>query len=312
MAYRMNKHCAIGWLKWLSAVLFAIATLAVGSPAEARHHSGPREGPFTYGAPAFCAPEEPVEDFGLSELPPVREAPATGDLPFGPRTVSLQLWSGPIFQPGQSVGFWLHSLNYRGRTPLRWALRNRLRTVDSAGQTGPVLARGRTRVRMISARKEVKLFLDLPRDTGFYRYEIEIVDFEGKRLALYGSNVRVERKFWDARLGLNGDEFRPGDTVLNRLENFGTEAIAYGEEFRIQAYRGGQWVPVRNPSQEGWLLWLGYLNPGWAGECGALGLPDDFPAGEYRIVKEVGTSSWPQDGQSYWLTASFSVVKPGP
>jgi hypothetical protein len=292
----------------LAVALAAIALLTTGTSAGAEHRAGPAEDAFTFGDPAFCAPKKPVEDFGLSELPPVHEVPEEGDLPFGPKTVSLLLASGPVLPPGESVGFWLNSENYGGHTPLHWVLRNRIRPVDTSGQAGQVVARGHTRVRTINAAREVKLFLHPPRNPGFYRYDVEIVDFDGKFLAQYSRYVRVERKFWDARLGLNDNQFQPGGQVLSRVENFGTEAIAFGEEFRIQAYRGGNWVHVRDPSRDGWLLWLGFASPGLAGRCSALRLPRDFPAGQYRIVKEVGPPSWPNGKRSYHLAAPFEVV----
>lgn len=290
----------------LAAQLLTGGLLAIGTPASALGRA-PVEDPFTFGDPAFCASATPVEDFGTSELPPLHEAPASGDLPFGPKTVSLVLAAWPVLAPGGSVGFWLNSENYGGRTPLGWELRNRIRRVDASGRAGKVVGRGQMRVHMINAAREIKLFLHLPGKPAFYRYEIEIVELGGQRLARYDRYVRVERKFWDARLALNGAAFHPGEQVLSRVENFGTETIAYGEEFRLQGFRGESWVPVRGPLPEVWLLWLGGAPPGMAGRCSALQLPDDFPPGQYRIVKEVGRSSWPK-GEGFFLTAPFEVV----
>jgi hypothetical protein len=284
-----------------------ISLLAASAPPEAEHRSRPAD-PFTFGNPAFCAPAKPVEDFGLSELPPVHEGPGSGDLPFGPKTVRLELSAGPILPPGEGVGFWLHSQNYGGQTPLHWVLRNRIRLVGEFGQAGQVVARSRTRVRLINAAREVKLFLRPPLPPAFYLYEIEIVDFDGEELAHYSRYVRVERKFWDARLGLNRQVFQPGQQVLSRVENFGTESILYGEDFRIQAYREGKWTRVRASSRDGWLLWLGSAGPGWAGRCSALRLPRDFPPGQYRIVKEVEPPSQPPGERIYHLTAPFEVI----
>jgi len=308
----------------LAAALLA-AALAVGMPTDAgnlapdlgasarnQHPLRRAVDPYTFGNPAFCAPQKPVEDFGISELPPLREAPASGDLPFGPETVRLGLFLGPVFTPGESVGFWLYSENFVGRTPLRWVVRNRIRLLDASGRAGRVTARGRTRVRTINAGKEVKLFLRPPRRLGFYRYEIEIAEFGGKRLARYSSYARVERKFWDARLGLDRDRHRPGQRVLSRVENFGSEYIAFGADFGIQRRRGEGWVRVRNPSGGAFPAWLGFAHPGLAGRCSPLSLPRDFPAGRYRIVKEVERSIGSDEEESYYLTAPFEVAKRTP
>jgi hypothetical protein len=293
----------------LLGVVLTAAALTGVTEAEVGQSARPGD-PFSLGVPAFCAPKEPVEDFGLSELPPVHEAPESGDLPFGPKTLGLELSAGPILPPGGSVGFWLHSENHGGHTPLSWALRDRIRPVDMSGQAGPIVARSRIRVRAIGAGDEVKSFLSPPRTPGFYRYDVEIADFDGSRLITYSKYLRVERKFWDARLGLNGSQFQPGGEVLSRVENFGTETVAFGEEFRIQRHMDGYWVHVRDPSRDGWFLWLGFVGPGWAGQCSTLRLPRDFPLGQYRIVKEVGPPSWPQGKRSYYLTAPFEVITP--
>lgn len=160
---------------------------------------------------------------------------------------------------------------------------------------------------MIRAAREVKSFVTPPAEPGFYLSEIEIAEFGGKRLARYKRYVRVERDFWDAKLGLNRHRFNPGNRILIRVENYGTEPIAFGEEFRVQAYRQGSWGHIRNPVA-GWLLWLGYAPAGSAGRCSALRLPRDFPPGQYRIVKEVGAPPWPSDhAESTYLTAQFDV-----
>ena len=294
----------------LTALGTVLALAALVGPASAAMGPGPYDpsNPDTYGNPEFCTLADPINDFGLSQLPRLHEVPPFGDLPFGPKTVGIDFFSGPIITPGGSIGFWLSSKNFHGHTPLHWALRNRIRAVDAAGSPGKVLSRGSQRVRLINAAREVKLFLEPPRTPDFYLYEIEIVDFDGRHLATYSSHLRVERRSWNPRLGLNGSQFQPGDRVLNRIENFGTEYIAFGEEFRLQRYVDGAWAHRPLPGVGGWLLWLGYASAGRAGWCGSLDLPHTFPPGQYRIVKEVGRGSWPSGGRSQFLTAPFEVV----
>ncbi len=284
----------------IAATLLALAALALTTAPAAAAPSA--------AASAFCEDAKPVEDFGLSALPPTHEAPTDGDLPFAPKTVSLNFSNRRILAVGEGIGFWLNSQNYSGRTPLHWVLRDRLRPVDDFGTPGPVIARGRQRVRLIHAGREVKLFLDPPRTPGFYRYEIEIADFDGRRLALYSSHIRVERKFWDVRLGLNRTLFHPGNHVFSRLENFGTLSPAFGEEFRLQRLVGSQWRHVKIPGRSGWLLWAGFLLPGSAASCDTIALPRDFPPGHYRIVKEVERYLRKGHARTYYLTAPFEVI----
>lgn len=270
--------------------------------------AGARSNPFTFGNPAFCAPTKLVNDFGISDLPPVRKAPSSGDLPFGPKTVSLSVSAGPVLQIGDEAGFRLHSENYVGRTPLKWILRNRIRSVSESGEAGPVVARGRKRVRIINAATEVKLYLDPPQTPGFLLYEIEILKFDGARLATYSSYLRVERSFWDARLGLSRYRARPGQRVLSRVENFGTEWIFYGEAFVVQRLEGEAWVDVPSATPDGSLLWLGMAGPGSPGRCSAAYLPRGLPPGQYRIVKEVEQPLRSEEDRVHELTAPFEVV----
>jgi hypothetical protein len=291
-------------IAWLAAAVVSVLLAAGPAPAAAPGVEEPQD----YGNPAFCAPAEPVADFGLSALPSVHESPAFGDLPFGPKTVSLELSAGPVLAPGESVGFWLHSSNLKGRTPLRWVLRSRIHLVDEAGGPGPVVARDSIRVRTIDAAREVKTFLTPPRAPGFYLYEIEIADFTGKTLAVYDRYLRVERAFWDAKLGLSATELRPGEQLLVRLENLGTEWIEFGEELRLQAHRGGEWTGIGVPGRAGWLLWGGSLMPGRSWSCSAIDLPRSFPPGRYRIVKQVYRQISATNTRTYWLSAPFTVV----
>jgi hypothetical protein len=289
--------------------------LAIAALLTAGHSARPEDrarpvNPFDFGDPAFCETRKPVEDFGISALPPVKEPPASGNLPFAPKTVTLELAGGPVLPLGESSGFWLHSDNFSGHTPLHWVLRDRIRTVDPSGVPGQVVAHSRTRVRLINAGREVKLFLQPPRQIGFYLYEIDIFEFGGKQLAHYSRYLKAEEPFWRAQFGLNGARFHAGQRVLSRVENLGTEPIEYGEEFGIQREVGAQWVHVRNPNRDGWLLWAGFAGPGLAGRCSSLFLPRRFPAGQYRLVKPVEPpSEGPPNGKlTEYLTAPFQVV----
>ena len=289
-------------MKGITLVAIGLVALLAGATPDA----GASE--FDFGNPVFCAPTKPINDFGLSTLPPTHEAPVDGDLPFGPKTVSISVEAGPIIAIGGGVRFDIRSNNFNphGRTPLEWVMRDRLRSLDATGSPGAVISQGKHRIRYINAAREDKLILDPPRTPGFYRYETEISDFDGKRLALYVYNLRVERKFWDVRLGLNRTAFYPGNHVLSRIENFGTLAPSYGEEFRLQRLAGGRWRTIDTPGRGGWLLWAGWVSAGMSGRCSSLALPRDFPAGQYRILKE-WQRRLDRNAPPYYLTAPFEV-----
>jgi hypothetical protein len=123
---------------------------------------------------------------------------------------------------------------------------------------------------------------------------------------VYASNLRVERKFWDVRLGLNRTAFHPGNHVFSRIENFGTLSPIYGEEFRLQRLTDAGWQKIEIPGRDGWLLWAGSVFPGMSGACNSLALPRKFPSGDYRIIKEVERGST-HSAENLYLTAPFTV-----
>jgi hypothetical protein len=117
--------------KWTFAAVASTAVLVTAphSTADARQTSSPGAVQSPY-----CEPSEPIEDFGLSDLPATHEAPIDGELPFGPKTVSMSVEAGPILTAGGSVRFDVHSANYFGRTPLEWVMRDRLRPDRFCGE----------------------------------------------------------------------------------------------------------------------------------------------------------------------------------
>lgn len=286
-------------------LLAALAVLTFGG----NHPRQPID-PFTFGNPSFCGEAPLVRDFGLSRFPRVQELPRSGDLPFGPRTVSL---AGPLLDPilrlGESYGYRLGSQNYYGRTPLHWTLSARLVSVDRRGRPRGEVDRKTIHVRTISAGETWRLYLKPPRHLGFYRYDLRITDRSGVELAHYGKYVRVIPSFWRVRLGLDKRRVKPGQRVLNRVENLGSGRPFYGEEFRVQRQVNGQWVRPPKLPRGMWVLWLGTAGPGEAGGCSQLRLPAYFPDGRYRIIKWVERSAGrPVSRHRVRLVAPFEVV----
>jgi hypothetical protein len=293
----------------LAAVATAAVLLAGGSsPNEER---GRMLDGSTFEDSEFCAPSQLVRDFGLSRMPEVDERPPSGDLPFGPKTVGLISNGWRILPVGSSYGFEFWSQNYTGRTPLRWTFHARIHAVSDDGEPVRLVDRERRRVRSIRAADEVKLLLGPLKRAGFYRYEFEILDEDKKVLGSYSEHIKIfQREFWKPRLGLDRQIYRPGQRVLSRPENLGTETILFGAAYRVQQFKRGNWQASPRDPIVGFQAWLGFVGPGRAGRCSAFNIPRDFPPGRYRIVKEVGRSPlWPSRGRSYHLAAPFEVVR---
>lgn len=259
---------------------------------------------------AFCSSERMARDFGLAQLPRVREVPDTGDLPFGPKTVRLTSPGGRVLPIGASFGMDLHSENYSGRTPLGWTLRGWMYVVGRDGETGREVDSAEVVVPTISAGDNFDLSLEPLRRPGLYRYDLEIVDGDGTVLGDYSAHLKVfERTFWKARLGIDRDRAGSGARVVTRVENLGTETILFGSPFSVQRLEAGDWAGVPEATPEAWTLELRVAGPGAAAACQQVPLPRDLAPGRYRIVKEVGPNPWPRGKRSYFLTAPFKVVR---
>ncbi|HEX5761810.1 MAG TPA: hypothetical protein VFY04_01675 [Solirubrobacterales bacterium] len=277
--------------------------------AGVEHRTGPGD-PFSFGNPAFCSPKDLVRDFGLSRLPPVREVPESGDLPFAPKTVSLVGYGGHVLPIGESFGYELWSENYVGRTPLHWTLTAQMFAVSRSGTTGQEVDREEIEVPTISSGDQIALYLDPARQPGFYRYDLSISNEEGKVLGRYSEYLKVfAKEFWKVRLGLSRRRVRPGQRILSRVENLGTVPVRYGEDFSVQRFDGSDWIGVPEATPGLVASWLGNVAAGGTGRCSALSLPRDFPLGRYRIVKRVNPGSRFPGRRLYHLAAPFKVIK---
>lgn len=286
------------------------------SPWVSRGRAGRRRGrqpvyALSLGHPSFCGEAPMVRAFGLDRLPRVQEPPRSGYLPFGPKTVSLfGVDEDPVLRLGEGYGYRLFSEDYSGLTPLHWTLSARLLSVDRNGRPLREVDRKTIQIPTISSGETWRLYLGPLQRLGFYRYDLRIMDRRGAELAHYEKYLRAVRSFWKLRLGLNKQRLKPGQTVLTRVENLGSEEPFFGEAFKIQQRVDGHWVrPPALPPGEEWLAWGATAGPGEAGRCSAFRLPTHIPDGQYRMLKHVGSLE-AKRGET--LVAPFEVVGHAP
>lgn len=281
----------------------SLATLLVLASAA---HASPSD-PFTFGDPAFCAPKKPVRDFGLSGLPKAHEVPESGKQ-LGHGAISIYGgWKRVMPQP-VSFGYGFSEDNYGGTLRLNWTVTAQLWAVDKNGTTFQEVDSGELKIGRLSALHQPNIYLDPPKDRrGFYRFDLQITDEAGKELGSYDVYFKVVRPFWKPKLGLDRKWVHPGGTVLSRVENFGSEIVQFGEDFRVQRFLQGRWLEQPDLLPSGWFLWLGALGAGGSGPCSSLSLPVDTPPGHYRVVKEVGPPPWPRGTKSFLLRTQFRV-----
>jgi hypothetical protein len=171
---------------------------------------------------------------------------------------------------------------------LNWLVEAQLARVDRRGRTTQSLGKiikQVSRLRSTDDRPSGDLDLSFRvSKPALYRVEITFTDQAGKRLGRYGKYFRVLRPSLDARLVLNGAEFRPGETVSAHLENYGTDSLYYGLGRTIERYDGSSWT-VAPESSQGVVLAIGLSSgPGESASCWSFNIPPNEPPGRYRFV----------------------------
>jgi hypothetical protein len=248
----------------------------------------------------------------LGGMPPLRTLPADNDLPFGPPGLFLDSRYPPrdIRLPGDEMLGFRFTAKPREVKPsyplLDWRVTARLTRVNRRGVVREVLAEVPRRVSRM--RRSIPFPLELEGEPGFYRLEIVFRE-GGRRIGRFGQYVRVLSPSVDVRLGLNGTTFRPGDTVIPRLENYGAANLGFGllgAGFQIE--KSGAWAPAWG-SGPAPAIGLG-AGPGESAECWSRKLPADAQPGRYRFnlqVDHVLEERGPAAGEQTY-SAEFTVL----
>lgn len=257
--------------------------------------------------PGFCSPKQPARDFGLSRLPPVREVPPSGQLPFARPNVNVYGSEGHVVTGPSSFGYGFSEENFDGTVRLEWTVAAQMWLLGGRGAPVREVDSETLYIGELDAGDQPHISVDTPGRRGFYRTDFQFADRDGRRLGAYSAYVKVARPFWKARLKLDRRAYEPGDRVYSRAVNLGTRTMTYGESFAVQRRKGERWVPAPDLTPNGWLLWLGVAPPGSPGICSSVGLPRDVAPGRYRIVKEVTELISGHNDPLHRLVAPFLV-----
>jgi len=263
-------------------------------------------------ASGFCAPKQPARDFGLSRLPPVREVPFDGQLPFSRPNVNIYGSDrfGRVLNARGSVGYGFSEENYEGTVRLDWTVTMQMWLLGGHGRPLREVDDETLYIGELSAADQPHIAVETLGRRGFYRADIQFADKDGKPLGAYSAYAKVVRPFWKARLKIDRRAYEPGQTVHSWPENLGTRTMTYGESFEVQRMQDGDWVDAPELTPNGWLLWLGVAAPGLSGQCSSVALPKDVAPGHYRIVKPVTELVTRGRDRPHRLVAPFRVTAP--
>jgi hypothetical protein len=188
-----------------------------------------------------------------------------------------------------------------------WRIEAILTEVRPSGR--PVQGVGiRTQIRRdieISSGKPLDLLFPVSSRPAFYRVDSYFFSSKSNMmLAHYAEYFRVVKRIVRLRLKLKKHSYFPGETVLVRLDNLGSVALSYEYAYSLERYVDGQWTddpltPKYTPAV------LKGVGAGRATRCDSIHLPEIFPAGRYRVSKDIGI--WPNGRLSRHARAAFIV-----
>lgn len=267
----------LGRGKSRSAAAVLLCTLLVLAPASAA----------TAATPPFCKGRVVRDDARPLARMPAEKPPPEGELPFGPRNLSMYRlnFGSKVVLDGSHLGYRFAAKGGQARVlRLNWDVRSVLRRVDRDGR---VLETVDTLHMRLDEVKGVDL-LQFPfgAHPGLYRIDFVFRTLDGRKLASYNEYFRVVPRRVKLRLAINRDAFKPGETAYARVLNLGTVPVALRPGFVVNREENGGWARVLAlPASEQsiddfrWTLAGGQASP-----CVAFPIPADAAAGAYRFV----------------------------
>jgi hypothetical protein len=264
----------------IGVVVLLVLVLAVGAPGAAAA-AGTEAG--------FCETKT-LHDY----LTPLKGMPKLRERPFRARSEPLFRGvrigaSGPsLAVNGGSAGYQLQWDENPG-----WDITVTLAQVRRDGSTVEELGRRRVRLGALAPALVTEPHFALPGRPAFYRTTLAIQGRSGRKVAEFGNYYRVVRPRIDIRLVPEAPSYRPGETLMARLENPGTAFALLAEESTVEGLQGESWGPV--PDVPAISTPLQFVAPGTtSARCVTFTIPASMPPGQYRLANET-VISWPSD-----------------
>lgn len=245
----------------------------------------------------------------LRRMIPLRHVPASGNLPFGPKGISIYMLGDGLRVGKGAIGFAFSdsAVNYRRR--LNWVVRTELASVDSKGRPSAVIA---TKFRHIGVKKIAQVTgqrFVVPGQPAYYRVTIDIRKENGHLLGRYGEYYRVVAPRFGVRNVVNDEAVVPGETVFARIENTGTETVTADSQAEIERFTEGRWEEISPVTALGLKPALkSQVLGGEVGPCFAYKVPSDQGLGTYRFNGSVTGSM--RNHRKKMVAAQFQVTVP--
>lgn len=170
-----------------------------------------------------------------------------------------------------------------------WRVRVAVSRVDASGRVVRKVHHKRESVKVAYRSRDLDFTVPANYSPGLYRYEVELADLRGRRLARYGQYIRVMRRTVNVALSVRESPTFAGAQLRLQIENRGTTSISYGRggPDRVERFEGGEWRTVDILGREGVKRPLRGVAPGARGPCESFPIVDDASPGRYRVVMKV-------------------------
>jgi hypothetical protein len=226
----------------------------------------------------------------LRKLPRLRQPKQTGSLPFTKAKIHGTRGE-PSVQTGRGrIGFAFIAPRFPERgLRLGWRVSVAVARVDSRGRIARTLQRSREAVKVAHRSEQLDFTVPAHYPRGIYRYEIELADLSGTRLARYGQYIRVMKPTIKPTLSARESPTFDGAQLRLQIANLGTTAISYGKGGldRVERFEEGEWRAVDILDRRGVRRSLRSIAAGIRGPCESVPIADNAPPGRYRVVMKV-------------------------
>jgi hypothetical protein len=263
--------------------------------------------------PAFCKGRLVRDDARPLRHMPGEHPPPEGELPFGPRNLSMYAlnFGAKVVLDGSHLGYRFAAKGGNARVlHLNWDVRAILKRVDDRGRALSIAGVVHRRLGEVEGLEDLQF--SFPAHPGLYEVDISFHTLAGRKFASYSEHFRVVPRRVKLRVAVSGDTFNAGETAYARVLNLGTVPTILRPSLPVDREEGGAWVRVAEPpvSRESIEEFRWTVGGGQASPCVAFHIPADAAPGSYRF-----TSSALVFGPAVprrTLTGGFEISVPAP
>ena len=222
--------------------------------------------------------------------------PPEGELPFGPRNMSMFRvdWKSVVLL-GSNLGYRFGAKEADTRTlRLNWDVTARLLRVDLRGRVLREIDQKRERIRDAGGYDRDGIDLPefaFPADAiGLYRFDLSFRSLRGKALAAYSEYFRVVPRTVEIDLRLSAASMHSGEALYAYVANLGTNGINVPFRYAVERFDGAGWIgagvsvtpgDALSPDESWW------MEGGEASPCTEFQVPAEAAPGRYRMRTSV-------------------------